>query len=49
MKAVQISSYGGIDVLEIAGNVPKPTVSKEQVLVEVYASSPLCKIWRMRV
>lgn len=39
MKAVQINTYGGIDVLEINENVPKPTPSKNQVLVEVHAAS----------
>lgn len=39
MKAVQINSYGGIDVLEINEDAPKPNLSKNQVLVEVHAAS----------
>ncbi|MBI2600454.1 NADP-dependent oxidoreductase [Candidatus Daviesbacteria bacterium] len=39
MKAVQINTYGGIDVLEINENTPKPNLAKNQLLVEVYAAS----------
>ena len=39
MKAVQISSYGGNDVIEIVDNVAKPSVGDGQILVEVYAAS----------
>ncbi len=39
MKAVQINAYGGIDVLEINENAPKPNLSKNQVLVEVHSAS----------
>ena len=38
MKAVQINSYGGNDVLEINENASKPSPAKGQVLVEVYAT-----------
>lgn len=38
MKAVQINSYGGPEVLEV-NEVSEPKVSKDQVLVEVYAAS----------
>lgn len=48
MKAVQISSYGGVDVLEIAENVPKPSISEGQVLVEVYAASLNPFDWKVR-
>lgn len=39
MKAVQINSYGGAEVLEINENAPKPNLSKNQVLVEVHGAS----------
>ena len=39
MKAVQINTYGGIEVLEINENAPTPQPSKGQVLVEVHAAS----------
>ena len=39
MKAIQINGYGGIDVLEINTNVSKPTLKKDQVIVEVHAAS----------
>lgn len=38
MKAAQINKYGHIDVIEI-NNIEKPRLSRNQVLVEVYASS----------
>jgi NADPH:quinone reductase-like Zn-dependent oxidoreductase len=39
MKAVQINSYGGNDVLELNEKAPVPVLSKSQVLVEVFAAS----------
>ncbi|MBI2611697.1 NADP-dependent oxidoreductase [Candidatus Gottesmanbacteria bacterium] len=39
MKAAQINSYGGIDVLEINENAPKPSPTENQVLVEIYTTS----------
>lgn len=39
MKAVQISAYGGNEVLEVNENAPKPVVGNGRVLVEVYAAS----------
>ncbi len=39
MKAVQINDYGGVDVLHVTNNVPKPTPQKGQVLVEVSAAT----------
>lgn len=48
MKAVQINSYGDAEVLEIAENVPKPSASEEQVLVEVYAASINPFDWKVR-
>lgn len=39
MKAIQINAYGGNEVFEFNPNAPKPTPTKKQVLVEVYAAS----------
>ncbi len=39
MKAVQINNYGGTEVIEINENAPRPTLGKDQILVEVYAAS----------
>ena len=48
MKAVQINSYGGNDVLEINENASKPSPAKGQVLVEVYATSINPIDWKVR-
>lgn len=48
MKAVQINSYGGNDVLEINENAPKPSPAKSQVLAEVYATSINPIDWKVR-
>lgn len=48
MKAIQINKYGGNEVLEINNNVPKPTPSKGQVLVEVHAASINPVDWKIR-
>lgn len=48
MKAVQIHTYGGVDVLELNENAPKPTPSKNQVLIEVYAASINPIDWKIR-
>lgn len=48
MKAVQINKYGGIDVLEINENAPKPTAGKNQVLVEIHAASINPVDWKIR-
>lgn len=47
MKAVQIKSYGGSEVLEI-NDVAKPTVGKGQLLVKVYAASINPVDWKLR-
>lgn len=47
MKAVQISSYGGADVLEV-NEVSKPPVGKGQILVENYATSINPIDWKIR-
>lgn len=39
MKAAQINKYGGNEAWEINQNAPKPSPSKEQILVEVSSSS----------
>lgn len=39
MKAAQINGYGGVEVLEVVYDVPKPIPGRGQVLVEVYAAS----------
>jgi alcohol dehydrogenase len=39
MKAVQISKYGGYDVLEIISEVQTPAPANGQILVEVHAAS----------
>lgn len=39
MKAIQISKYGGPEVLEINPNTTKPSVEENKILVENYASS----------
>lgn len=48
MKAVQINSYGGIEVLEINQNVPSPTPRDGQVLVENHAASINPIDWKIR-
>lgn len=47
MKA-EIDKYGGVDVLEINDNAPKPSPTKDQVLVEVYAASINPFDWKIR-
>ena len=39
MKAAQISKYGGVEVIEINENAPKPTLKEDQILVEIHAAS----------
>lgn len=48
MKAVQINKYGGVEVLEVNDNVPRPIVSPNQVLAEVYAASINPIDWKVR-
>jgi alcohol dehydrogenase len=38
MKAAQINSYGGRDALKINGDVPKPLIADDQILVKVHAA-----------
>ncbi|MBI5127338.1 NADP-dependent oxidoreductase [Candidatus Roizmanbacteria bacterium] len=39
MKAVQISQYGGSEMLKLNNGLDKPVLKENQVLVEVYAAS----------
>jgi NADPH:quinone reductase len=39
MKAVQISQYGDVGVLNVTQEAPRPTVGGGKVLVEVHAAS----------
>lgn len=39
MKAAQYNKYGGVEVIEINNNATVPSLSKGQILVEVYAGS----------
>lgn len=48
MKAVQINNYGGIEVLELDENAPKPRVAGGQILVEVHAASLNPFDWKVR-
>ncbi|MCZ7356710.1 MAG: NADP-dependent oxidoreductase [Candidatus Methanoperedens sp.] len=48
MKAAQIKKYGGSEVVEINKNAPKPTVSRGQLLVEVYAAGVNPVDWKIR-
>ena len=47
MNAVQISSYGGIDVLKV-NEIPEPVAGEGQVLVEVHAASINPFDWQLR-
>ncbi len=48
MKAAQINSYGGPDVIQINENTPKPTLKSGQILVENYAASINAIDWKFR-
>ena len=48
MKAVQINSYGGVEVIAVKGDVPKPVAGEGQVLAEVYAASINPFDWKVR-
>lgn len=48
MKAVQINSYGPVEVLEVNQNAPKPEITKGQVLVEIHAASINPIDWKLR-
>jgi alcohol dehydrogenase len=48
MRAAQIKSYGGPEVLETVDDVPKPAVGSGQVLVEVHAAGVNPFDWKVR-
>ena len=48
MKALQINSYGGVEVLQINNDVPKPSCGPNQVLVEAIAASLNPFDWKVR-
>ncbi len=48
MKAVQINSYGGVEVLEVVENISKPTAGAGQVLVNIKAASINPFDWKVR-
>jgi alcohol dehydrogenase len=48
MKAAQINSYGGKEVLKVANDAPKPKAQAGQVLVEVYAAGVNPFDWKVR-
>lgn len=48
MKAVQINSYGAVDVLEVKIDVAEPSAGEGQVLVEVYTASINPFDWKVR-
>lgn len=48
MRAAQISSYGGKDVLQITSDAPKPPIGAGQILVEVHAASVNPFDWKVR-
>lgn len=48
MKAVQINSYGGVEVLEVKTDVAEPSPGEGQVLVEVHAASINPFDWKLR-
>lgn len=45
---MQINGYGGVNVLEVNSDAPKPTLGEEQVLVEVHAVSINPFDWKVR-
>lgn len=48
MKAAQLTQYGGPEVVTIANDAPKPKISADQVLVEVYAAGVNPFDWKVR-
>jgi alcohol dehydrogenase len=48
MKAAQINSYGGKDVLKTVNDAPKPKAGAGQVLVEVHAAAVNPFDWKVR-
>ena len=48
MKAAQINTYGGSDVVEITNSALKPTVSAGSILIEVHAAGVNPADWKIR-
>ncbi len=48
MKAIQISKYGGSDVIELNKNAPKPAITPNTVLVEVRSAGVNPVDWKIR-
>ncbi len=48
MKAAQINTYGGNEVIEVSENAPKPPLKKEQILVGNYSASINAIDWKIR-
>ena len=48
MKAAQINTYGGGEVVEINGNAPEPASAEGKVLVEIYAAGVNPVDWKIR-
>jgi len=48
MKALQISEYGGADVIKLNADAPKPTIGADTVLVEVYVAGVNPVDWSIR-
>ena len=48
MKAAQINTYGGDEVIEINKNAPRPTITQGHLLIEVYAAGVNPVDWKIR-
>jgi len=48
MKAAQITEYGGKDALKTVDDAPKPSITADQVLVEVHAAAVNPFDWKVR-